>query len=155
MKMKTIHLVLPAIIIAGTLTLTSFKAEESKINVNPSTTLSASEEWSAVYEYVEQQVITKISKKEAEMNKGKKVKTMMYSRCPSGMEPEFVSDSLKTDRYVYGKVQNWVGCQAIYYCNFKVNVTKHIALVRGRGEKVFIPVKDWLAKKYETKQVQG
>ena len=109
------------------------------------------DQWQEVQEFVDK----KISKPVQERAPKRNPKVMAFSRCPSGYHSDFVSDSVLVDRYVYGEINNYTGCNPTQICSFKVNVKKNIALVKGKGDKQYIAVKDWLEKKYGAKEVKG
>ena len=156
MKITIAKIGLLALAAGIALALSSFKkAEITTIKLKAENVVSASEsdwdEWQKVSDFVDKAI-----SKEVRKHDGKKAsKTAIFSRCPSGYEPNFTSDSVKVDRYVYGKLNNYIGCRANYVCNFKVNVTKKIALVKGKDETEYIAVKDWIQKKYGAAIVKG
>jgi hypothetical protein len=120
---------------------------ESVIAKIPSAVADESEIMEKVYSFVETHVMAPIQKAE-QKQKGKKGNVEYFSRCPSGLEPTIISDSVKADRFVYGKVNNWKGCQAKGICVFRVCVNKKIAQVRDIGGKEYFTVSEWVDKKY-------
>ena len=81
-----------------------------------------------------------------------KNKADYFSRCPSGYTPEMTSktDSVKTDKFVNGKVVFYKGCNPTYICDYKICVAKNFAMVRSKGTKDYMSVADWLKSKKES-----
>lgn len=135
--------------------LSSFrKAETTKapaIAASASSDNDSWEEWQKVSSFV----YANISKEMQKHDTHKPSKTSMFSRCPSGYQPNYTSDSVKVDRFVYGKLNNYTGCHATYVCSFKVNVNQKVALIKGKDEEEYMAVKDWVKKKYGANQVKG
>jgi hypothetical protein len=150
MKNTIVKIGLLALAVVIAIAMCSFTTENSSTKVS-NAVLNDWEEWEKVNDFVNSTITVPVQKKDNH----KPSKAAMFSRCPSGYEPNYSSDSVKVDRFVYGKLNNYVGCSPKYICHFKVNVNKKIALVRGKDETEYIAVKDWLEKKYGAKQVKG
>lgn len=150
MKTTIVKIGLLAIAVVIAIAMSSFTSGNSN---KPLATVALSdwEEWEQVNEFVTKSITKEVQKRD----NYKPSKSSMFSRCPSGYEPNYSSDSVKVDRYVYGKLNNYVGCSPKYICHFKVNVNKKIALVKGKDEKDYVAVKDWLQKKYGAQKVKG
>lgn len=67
-----------------------------------------------------------------------------FSRCPSGYQPEFTTDDVKSADIAYGTVQLYSGCTPKYVCDFKVCVDKEYAMVKSKNSKEYITVEEWL-----------
>lgn len=123
---------------------------DAKTNI--SAAMDAAANWEKVYSFIESSVVAPIEA--AESKKKSKSKVEYFSRCPSGIESTISSDSVKVEKYVYGKVNNWVGCSARGICYFRVLTSKKIAQVRDLTSKEYVNVSDWISKKYP-KEVKG
>lgn len=103
------------------------------------------EEYQKVYSFLNEQVCNRFE--DQLLLKGMKGKAGMFSRCPSGYEPNFAmpADSVRTDRYVNGKIAYYRGCSPNPICDFKVCVDKQFIVVRSPGSTVWSSVGDWIA----------
>jgi hypothetical protein len=73
----------------------------------------------------------------------------MFSRCPSGYMPQIttVEDSVKTDRFVNGRIFFHKGCEPKEICYFKICVAKKFAMVRSKESTEYMSVNDWIKLK--------
>lgn len=144
MKTRKTKISLLVVAIAIGIAMSSFTlGNYNEVTVKKDTsTLTNWEEYDKVSTYVYDKICTPIS-----TAKGKKVKMESFSRCPSGYEPAIAgsSDSVKTNKFVYGKINLYKGCSPKHVCDFKVNVDKGIAQVKSKGTSQYMTVKEWLA----------
>ena len=115
--------------------------------------LSNENEWSQVYNFIDEKICTALAENDQE--NGKKVKMNYFSRCPSGYQSVIASkdEAVKCGNYVYGRINFYSGCSPKYICNFKVNVDKGLAMVKTKEMTNYVPISDWLNKKTLTKAV--
>lgn len=148
--MKTTITKIALLGIAGAIAfvLCSFKSDMPPTKPSPATVLEDEwAEWTKVHEFVDEKICNVIV--ENEKSKGHKVNMQSFSRCPSGYESNIATkhEAVKTDKYVYGKINFYKGCSPKYICDFKVCVAKGTALVKTKEMPEYIPVAEWLEKK--------
>lgn len=97
-----------------------------------------------VYQFLNKQVCNRFE--DGLVLKTVKGKASLFSRCPSGYQPDFAipTDSVRTDRYVNGKIEYYRGCTPYPVCDFKVCVDKQFVVVKSPGSTVWCSVSDWI-----------
>jgi hypothetical protein len=143
-----------ALIVGIALSSFTFKKVNAYKKSNSMVTIKSNwDEYNKVNEFVRKNICSVIRQNESGNNGGSKLDYI--SRCPSGYQPQIADnvDSVKVDRIVYGKINNYKGCSRNYVCDFKVCVSKGIALVKTKEMKEYVNVKEWLAKKDKTSSV--
>ncbi len=148
--MKTTLTKIALLGIAGVIAfaLCSFKNKINTTTVNTKAVLEDEwAEWSKVQAFVDEKICNAII--ENEKSKGRNINIQSFSRCPSGYEPNIITkhEAVKTDKFVFGKINFYKGCSPKYICDFKVCVDKGTALVKTKEMEEYIPVNEWLSKK--------
>ena len=146
MKKKSLKIA-ALLFVAVIVSLSSFTYKKP-VKVVKST--SSWEEYGKITAFINKKICTPISKEQGNGS----LKMHSFSRCPSGYQPQIAGeyDSAKVDKYVEGKIKLYSGCHANHICDFKVYVSKNIALVRTDDKDEFVTVGDWL-KKEKTKDL--
>jgi hypothetical protein len=144
--MKTSLKITALLLVATIISLSSFTYKRAMTKRGP----TGWEEYNQVIDYVRKNVCTPISKMEGNAS----VKMSSFSRCPSGYQPQVAGnhDSAKVDRFVFGKVRLYKGCNGNNVCDFKVFVNKNITLIRSNDKAEYVTVNEWLAAK-KTKEL--
>ena len=111
---------------------------------------SGSEEYYEVRNFVQKKICMVLSKNDADAG----IKLKYFGRCPSGYQSAIADarDSVKLDKYVYGKIKLYEGCRGNYVCDFKVCVNKNSAELKSAEMTEYVSVDEWLKSKGKKKE---
>jgi hypothetical protein len=142
MKTNITKISLILLVFAVAITLSSFTGSKKMHVAAKTVTIKYESEYAAVRAFVEENITTPIR----DQGTGNGVKIKSFSRCPSGYRSNIAgsSDSVKTSKFAYGKINLYKGCSPTHVCDFRVCVDKGIAEVKNKGEKEYITVREWL-----------
>jgi hypothetical protein len=75
-----------------------------------------------------------------------KTRGEMFSRCPSGLQYNVVSNASETMAYFGVSLRNYVGCDGKKICRFRVNASQDRLEVYDEAAQEFVVAQTWLSK---------
>ncbi|MCE3227045.1 MAG: hypothetical protein K0S32_1596 [Bacteroidetes bacterium] len=151
MKTNIVKVTLVLLVFTVAISLSSFTgSKKMHVTTKPVTVIKYESEYAAVRAFVEDNITTPIR----EQGTANGVKIKSFSRCPSGYRSNIAgsSDSVKTSKFAYGKINLYKGCSPVHVCDFRVCVDKAIAEVKNKGDKEYMTVREWLEENNSGKQ---
>lgn len=75
--------------------------------------------------------------------KEKRVKTNMYSRCPSGMTYYLTEAPSAKQPHFVGEVIDRMGCESLTVCFFRIDRNEEVLEAKTTEEGEYLPVAEW------------